>query len=113
MRNLLCKDKNKNKIEKTTEKIATKASRRWWYYSSWLGNTVAAKGHTWKVQTTWDAGTTGYTIFEKWCKDFAEKSNGELKIKIDVLTYDLGNIMEKIKIISYQTFDCFAPIAML
>lgn len=40
-----------------------------------------AKGQTWKIQTTWDAGTTGYTLFEEWCNGFAEKSNGELKVK--------------------------------
>lgn len=39
------------------------------------------KSQTWKVQTTWDAGTTGYTLFEKWCNGFKEKSNGELIIK--------------------------------
>lgn len=45
-----------------------------------IGN-AKAKSQTWKVQTTWDAGTTGYTLFEKWCKGFAEKSGGELKVK--------------------------------
>ncbi len=49
--------------------------------SPFIGNALAAKGHTWKIQTTWDAGTTGYTLFENWCNSFAEKSNGELKIK--------------------------------
>ena len=39
------------------------------------------KAHTWKVQTTWDAGTTGYTLFNKWCDGFAEKSNGQLIVK--------------------------------
>lgn len=29
-----------------------------------IGNAEAAKGHKWKIQTTWDAGTTGYTLFE-------------------------------------------------
>lgn len=46
-----------------------------------IGNAEAAKGHKWKVQTTWDAGTTGYNLFEKWCKGFKEKTNGELTIK--------------------------------
>lgn len=46
-----------------------------------IGNAEAAKGHTWKIQTTWDAGTTGYSLFENWCNGFAEKSNGELKVK--------------------------------
>ena len=40
-----------------------------------------AKSQVWKVQTVWDAGTTGYTLFEAWCKGFEEKSNGELIIK--------------------------------
>ncbi len=34
----------------------------------------------WKMQTVWDAGTSGYTLFEKWCKSFKEKSGGELDI---------------------------------
>ena len=39
------------------------------------------KVHKWKIQTTWDAGTTGYTLFKKWCDGFAEKSNGQLIVK--------------------------------
>jgi len=35
----------------------------------------------WKMQSTWDAGTSGYTLFENWCKSFKEKSGGELDIK--------------------------------
>lgn len=46
-----------------------------------IGNAEAAKGIVWKVQTTWDAGTTGYSLFENWCKGFAEKSDGELTVK--------------------------------
>ena len=46
-----------------------------------VSNAQAAAGQTWKVQSTWDAGTTGYTLFEKWCNDFKEKSGGELTIK--------------------------------
>lgn len=45
-----------------------------------IGNAQAAAGHTWKVQSTWDAGTTGYTLFETWCKGFKEKSGGELTV---------------------------------
>ena len=33
------------------------------------------------MQSTWDAGTSGYTLFEAWCKSFKEKSGGELDIK--------------------------------
>lgn len=40
----------------------------------YIGNAQAAKGITWKVQSTWDAGTTGYTLFEEWCNGFQEKS---------------------------------------
>ncbi|MCB2215386.1 TRAP transporter substrate-binding protein DctP [Desulfofustis glycolicus] len=36
---------------------------------------------TWKLQTVWDAGTSGYTLFEKWCNGFAERSGGELILK--------------------------------
>ena len=35
----------------------------------------------WKVQSTWDAGTSGYTFFEEWCNSFMEKTGGELDIK--------------------------------
>lgn len=41
----------------------------------------AAKGTTWKVQSVWDAGTSGYQLFETWCNNFAEKSGGELTFK--------------------------------
>ncbi|RCX31812.1 substrate-binding domain-containing protein [Thioalbus denitrificans] len=47
----------------------------------YIRNAEAAKGQTWKVQTTWDAGTTGYTLFEEWCNGFEEKSDGELTVK--------------------------------
>jgi len=47
----------------------------------YIRNAEAAKGQTWKVQTTWDAGTTGYTLFEEWCNGFEEKSGGELSVK--------------------------------
>lgn len=43
--------------------------------------TAAAAGTTWKLQTVWDAGTTGYTLFEEWCKSIKEKSGGELDFK--------------------------------
>ena len=43
--------------------------------------TAKAKTTVWKMQSTWDAGTSGYTLFETWCKGFKEKSGGELEIK--------------------------------
>lgn len=43
--------------------------------------TAKAKTTVWKMQSTWDAGTSGYTLFESWCKSFKEKSGGELDIK--------------------------------
>lgn len=46
-----------------------------------IRNAEAAKGQTWKIQTTWDAGTTGYTLFEEWCNGMVEKSSGELTFK--------------------------------
>ncbi len=46
-----------------------------------ISNAKAAKTTVWKVQSTWDAGTSGYTLFEAWCKSFKEKSGGELEIK--------------------------------
>jgi TRAP-type mannitol/chloroaromatic compound transport system substrate-binding protein len=46
-----------------------------------IRNAAAAKTTTWKVQTSWDAGTTGYKLFETWANAFEEKSGGELAIK--------------------------------
>jgi TRAP-type mannitol/chloroaromatic compound transport system substrate-binding protein len=42
---------------------------------------TSSAAQVWKVQSTWDAGTSGYTLFEAWCKSFKEKSGGELDIK--------------------------------
>ncbi|HRP25100.1 TRAP transporter substrate-binding protein DctP [Thauera sp.] len=46
-----------------------------------IGNAQAQAGTTWKVQSVWDAGTTGYRLFEAWCNGFKEKSGGELTIQ--------------------------------
>ena len=46
-----------------------------------IRNAEAAKGQTWKVQSVWDAGTTGYNLFEAWAKSIKEKSGGELAIQ--------------------------------
>lgn len=46
-----------------------------------ISNAQAAKGTTWKIQTTWDAGTTGYDLFKEWAGQMKEKSSGELSIK--------------------------------
>ncbi len=43
--------------------------------------TAHAKTTTWKVQSSWDAGTTGFKLFEEWANAFKEKSGGELEIK--------------------------------
>ncbi len=42
---------------------------------------TSSAAQVWKVQSTWDAGTSGYTLFEAWCKSFIERSGGELDIK--------------------------------
>ncbi len=42
---------------------------------------VAQAAQTWKVQSVWDAGTVGYTLFEEWAGSMEAKTNGELKIK--------------------------------
>jgi TRAP-type mannitol/chloroaromatic compound transport system substrate-binding protein len=47
----------------------------------YIGNAQTAKGQVWKIQSTWDAGTTGYKLFEEWCNGFKEKSGGELDLK--------------------------------
>ncbi|KPK31918.1 MAG: ABC transporter substrate-binding protein [Betaproteobacteria bacterium SG8_40] len=46
-----------------------------------IRNAEAAKAQTWKVQSSWDAGTTGYKLFEAWANAFEEKSGGELAVK--------------------------------
>ncbi|KAA6184379.1 twin-arginine translocation signal domain-containing protein [Thiohalocapsa marina] len=46
-----------------------------------IRNAEAAKGHVWKVQTVWDAGTTGYTLFEEWARGLKELSGGELEMQ--------------------------------
>jgi len=42
---------------------------------------LMAAGQTWKIQSTWDAGTVGYSMFEEWCQGIEEKTGGELKFK--------------------------------
>jgi TRAP-type mannitol/chloroaromatic compound transport system substrate-binding protein len=49
--------------------------------ASFMTSAVAAKTQTWKVQSTWDAGTIGYTLFEEWSNNMEEKTNGALRIK--------------------------------
>jgi TRAP-type mannitol/chloroaromatic compound transport system substrate-binding protein len=49
--------------------------------SPFISNAHAAAGQTWKVQSVWDAGTTGYKLFEEWANSIREKSGGELTIK--------------------------------
>jgi len=46
-----------------------------------IRNAEAASTQVWKIQSTWDAGTTGYKLFEEWCNGFKEKSSGELDLK--------------------------------
>ncbi len=46
-----------------------------------MGATQAQAATTWKIQSTWDAGTVGYTLFEEWCKSIESKSGGELKFQ--------------------------------
>mgnify|MGYP004451275579 FL=1 len=46
-----------------------------------LTSTPALAAQTWKIQSTWDAGTVGYTMFEEWCNSMEEKTGGELKFK--------------------------------
>lgn len=45
------------------------------------GVSIAQAATTWKVQSVWDAGTVGYTLFEEWANGMEAKTNGELKIK--------------------------------
>ena len=36
---------------------------------------------TWKVQTAWDAGTVGYTAFQKYCASVKDLSEGKLEFQ--------------------------------
>lgn len=65
----------------TTRRGLLKAAATTAIAAPFIGNAHAAKGTTWKVQSVWDAGTTGYNLFENWCKSFQEKSGGELSIQ--------------------------------
>ncbi len=49
--------------------------------ATFMTGAQAAKTQTWKVQSTWDAGTIGYTLFKEWSESMEEKTGGELKIK--------------------------------
>ncbi|MEK9876002.1 MAG: ABC transporter substrate-binding protein, partial [Betaproteobacteria bacterium] len=78
---------SENKDKKTTLEKAENPSRRNLIKSTigaaiiaapFIRNAEAAKTTTWKVQTSWDAGTTGYKLFETWANSFKEKSGGEL-----------------------------------
>lgn len=42
-------------------------------------STSALAATTWKIQSTWDAGTIGYTTFKDWCDSIEGKTKGELK----------------------------------
>ena len=43
-----------------------------------VGRAHAQAPITWKVQTAWDAGTDGYTAFQKYCRGVKELSEGKL-----------------------------------
>ncbi|WP_432697384.1 TRAP transporter substrate-binding protein DctP [Marinobacterium sp. YM272] len=49
--------------------------------TSMMAATPAQAAQTWKIQSVWDAGTVGYTLFEEWCNEMEEKTNGELIFK--------------------------------
>lgn len=65
------------KLAGTTAAIAGGAALS----TPFISDAKAAAGNKWKVQSTWDAGTSGYSLFEEWCKSFKERSGGELSIK--------------------------------
>lgn len=49
--------------------------------TSMMAATPAQAAQTWKIQSVWDAGTVGYRLFEEWCNEMEEKTNGELIFK--------------------------------
>lgn len=46
-----------------------------------MGAGQAQAATTWKIQSVWDAGTVGYSLFDEWCKSIEAKSGGELKFQ--------------------------------
>lgn len=44
-------------------------------------NTAKAAGVTWKIQTSWSPGTTGFKIFSDWANGMVERTGGELTIQ--------------------------------
>lgn len=44
-------------------------------------STTTLAATTWKIQSTWDAGTIGYTTFKDWCDSIEGKTKGELKFE--------------------------------
>lgn len=46
-----------------------------------ISTAQAAKTTTWKIQSVWDAGTVGYTLFDEWCNQMIEATGGELAFK--------------------------------
>ena len=46
-----------------------------------VGRVHAQAPITWKVQTAWDAGTVGYTAFQKYCRGVKELSEGKLEFQ--------------------------------
>ncbi len=83
-------EQGQKKQEKTTNAPQSNGRRTFLKTAAAAGAAVAASSAvgpfiktstaatTWKLQTVWDAGTSGFTLFEKWCKGFAERSGGEL-----------------------------------
>lgn len=49
--------------------------------SAGLSTAAIAKAQVWKIQSTWDAGTVGYTLFEEWANSIEEKTGGEIAFK--------------------------------
>lgn len=45
-----------------------------------VSSQAMAAGTTWKIQSTWDAGTIGYSMFEAWANNMKEVTGGELSI---------------------------------
>ena len=76
----------------TSNKHDLGAERRGFLKNAALGAAAVAGGSllttqsaraatTWKIQSVWDAGTVGYSLFEEWCNSMEEKSGGELVFK--------------------------------
>jgi TRAP-type mannitol/chloroaromatic compound transport system substrate-binding protein len=64
---------------------------------------------TWKVQCVWDAGTDGYTAFQKFCANVKELSEGKLELQAHPAGQLVGSfdMFEAVKAGTIDAMNCF------